>query len=534
MPQAVTTRIFSAVDPRRLTTIVNKDDLESLIATLVALFGMNPCETDDWFEMNDHLSAFLRTQGIVEADPAIFNTFCWYLFKNMADLGKIKDPPPNAGILPMAKNIILYGPPGTGKTYTLTNQYFPHYTDEATEIGREEWMDSTIGQLTWYEVLAAVLYDVDERPTSVPEIVEHEFVASKMRVQNRATKPNPTIWSYLQTHSDPKSKTVGVESSREPFWFDKDKKGKWHLVGDWRESGSNVIEVVEAYKAGPNKGGDTVERFAFVTFHQSYSYEEFVEGIRPILQEDQTDGSQVAYTLEHGVFRRLCERARRDQANRYALFIDEINRGNISKIFGELITLLEEDKRSGAENEIKVTLPYSGDEFSVPGNLDVIGTMNTADRSLAHVDTALRRRFEFKELMPNPRLLKPCTVDGDSIDVEKVLTAINRRIEALFDREHMIGHAYFINGPSLADVFKHKIIPLLGDYFFEDWSKVRAVLADDQVDDPGAQFVQAKKVSQNLFASGSSHAKIVYSLNNSALNNPKAYRKIYESIGDED
>jgi len=194
-----------------------------------------------------------------------------------------------------------------------------------------------------------------------------------------------------------------------------------------------------------------------------------------------------------------------------------------------LITLLEEDKREGAENELIATLPYSGDFFSVPSNLDVIGTMNTADRSLAHIDTALRRRFEFRELMPDPSLLVPRDVDGESVDVALMLSTINRRIEALFDREHMIGHAYFLNSATLGDIFERKIIPLLVEYFFEDWSKVRAVLADDQEDDRDIQFIHANNVNDSLFASGSSHAKVVYSLNEAALENPNAYRKIYDS-----
>ncbi len=203
----------------------------------------------------------------------------------------------------------------------------------------------------------------------------------------------------------------------------------------------------------------------------------------------------------------LSDDASEEQDKDYAIVIDEINRGNISKIFGELITLIESSKREGQPEALSVTLPYSKEPFFVPSNLHIIGTMNTADRSLALIDTALRRRFDFIEMMPDYSLLAGKAVKG--IELERMLSAINQRIEYLYDREHTIGHAFLIpvvklideNQPGkayseLVSVFHNKILPLLEEYFYEDWQRIALVLGDNQKSETEHQFV-VKKTDQN-------------------------------------
>ena len=217
----------------------------------------------------------------------------------------------------------------------------------------------------------------------------------------------------------------------------------------------------------------------------------------------------------------------------FVFIIDEINRGNISSIFGELITLIEESKRIGAKEELKLRLPYSKKLFGVLDNIYILGTMNTADRSIALIDTALRRRFDFVEVLPNEEILNDVYVEG--VSIKDMLKKINMRIAALYDREHMIGHSYFIpliNNPNLdtlSMIFKKNIIPLLQEYFYEDYEKIGLILGDNNKNHED-KFIVKKDCDYNMLFGSNVDIDIdipyIYEINEDAFENINAYKMI--------
>jgi 5-methylcytosine-specific restriction endonuclease McrBC GTP-binding regulatory subunit McrB len=258
------------------------------------------------------------------------------------------------------------------------------------------------------------------------------------------------------------------------------------------------------------------------TFHQSYAYEDFVEGLRASVKDEK-----IVYSIEPSVFKKIWEDAEKNPDENFVLIIDEINRGNVSNIFGELITLIEDSKRAGKDEALSVTLPYSKKSFSVPSNLYIVGTMNTADRSLTQIDTALRRRFHFEEMMPKPALLDSIAID--KIRLGDLLRCLNERIEALYDREHTLGHAFFMELrekdkntiQTLAAIFKNKVIPLLQEYFFDDWGKVQLILGDALIQKK-EKFTQfAMPTPDNLVTPDA------YEINYAALDKSETYTAMY-------
>ncbi|WP_108651984.1 AAA family ATPase [Dongshaea marina] len=313
-------------------------------------------------------------------------------------------------------------------------------------------------------------------------------------------------------------------------------KGDLIVISDGNRKFRAIAEITGEYMHQPEDDRDDYHQARSVKWLRRYEPSQPVEAL---FNKNLTQKTLYELKGETIVLKRMAEllapTGTTEQALKpHVIVIDEINRGNISRIFGELITLLEPSKRKGEDEGHSVTLPYSKTPFTIPNNLYVVGTMNTADKSLAQLDLALRRRFSFIEMLPNPKLLQGIEVFG--VEIDELLSTINQRIEVLLDQDHMIGHSYFMQLPSLESeedrqqelkrIFKENILPLLQEYFFDDFERIGWVLNDPKKSDECRFITQGGDNSiEKLFGAevAGQLSDRRYRLNESAFENPEAY-----------
>lgn len=441
----------------------------------------------------------------------------------------INNPPPSLNI---PSNTILYGPPGTGKTWKLRNEYMARFTDTEAVLSREEYAATLVADMGWWQVITMVMMDL--KKCKVSQIMDHPLMQARIKRSSNAN-PRAAIWAHIQMHTKNDCPTVNYKKRYEPLLFWKDEHSTWSI--DEEIAAETVPELknkLEEYLGYDPSRQRVIKRYAFTTFHQSFSYEDFVEGIKPVMAsegiiEDVAD--DLTYEVRPGIFKTMVQKALTDPDHDYALIIDEINRGNVANIFGELITLIEDDKRKGEINELTATLPYSQTKFVVPRNLYIIGAMNTADRSIEALDTALRRRFTFISVPPDPSVLgNKGDIRGFNVNLEMLLRTVNGRIEKLLDKDHCIGHSYFLGIFECAEplqelriVFATKILPLLEEYFYGNTAKIGMIL--------GERFVSRNHLDVR-WATGDwgfdeFEERILYVLNDPMIMNEEDFRSIY-------
>ncbi|WP_059008008.1 McrB family protein [Campylobacter coli] len=448
----------------------------------------------------------------------------------------------------LSLNQILYGPPGTGKTY--------HTIDKALEILGENLKsrDEKKAKFDEYVKNGQIVFITFHQSYGYEEFVEGIKPMMNNGANSRELKYeikdgifkdicNKALENYENSNLNTEELREKIElrekvekflnrllETNEPI--SKTKGGNFFI----NSFNNNTIEIYS----------EDVERFdgifklslsTFITLLKSnIEFNSAVEMFKKVFGRDYADRTHTYYFNLVNKFKEYEKQAvlktednkiSSNSLNSYIIIIDEINRGNISKIFGELITLIEPSKRIGADEELKVTLPYSKEEFGVPQNVYILGTMNTADRSITSLDTALRRRFEFIEMMPDVSKLSN---DYKDVNLRELLKAINTRIEYLLDREKTIGHAFFIDVENLEDlkkVFQNKIIPLLQEYFYNDYALISAVLNDNGMIEKcerNDKYLQKIKNLDNVDSD-----RVIYKFSDSKDWKEETFIKIYEN-----
>lgn len=418
-------------------------------------------------------------------------------------------------------NQILFGPPGTGKTYQtrrlaveLADPLFEGLDDDELLIERYNELQD-LGRIvftTFHQSLSYEDFVEGIKPVTTDDQITYEVINGIFKTIALNASIAKTTIGKGSTIEILKEKIFSFLNENEDLVF-KTVRGKPFNLRAQEGRNSILIRI-----------GDEQEYKPDYTFN--------VEATISLLldQEPKTSGN-ISYS--RGLANYLTENKVIDIQNStpqpHVLIIDEINRGNVSSIFGELITLIEDDKRINTDNELLVTLPYSKMKFGVPANLHIIGTMNTADRSVEALDTALRRRFSFVEMLPDSRLLRKAstTLSDTNIDLIELFEKINFRLESLLGRDHTLGHAFFMkinDFQTLKEVFVNKVIPQLQEYFYGDWSKIGLIL--------GSEFVTKRPtVKDNDFAKGFSLDEDLpksYKMTNPSTWTDKSFQSIYD------
>ena len=420
----------------------------------------------------------------------------------------------------LAKNIIYTGVAGTGKTYRL-QQIAKQYTEILPVANADDLLKALVDPMNWLEVICLVFLEERKKGKlllKVPEIMQHPFFLQKAALREGNENLSQTVWGTLQRFSHPNSLTVKQINRASQSYFDKDDSSNWFLLADSLPLLVDLQNKLDDYQnAISHQFQAKKQRFSFVSFHQAYGYEEFVEGIRPHI----ADNGQMSYRVEAGAFLRLCQQAKHDPSHRYAMLIDEINRANVARVFGELMSLIEPSKRAGQTDSLSVNLAYSRQPFSVPSNVDIYATMNSQDHSLAPLDMAFRRRFEFIECRPQPQLLGKVMANGIEIDLAKLLTALNERISQNLAKDSQLGHSFLWGIDSLqalSAAFSQSIIPQVAQSCQHHGQILQAIF--------GQRFI---RLVDNKKATGFMAQQAGFDINTQALDDPNSYLAIYQS-----